>query len=460
MDLIKTFLSILSDAKKLDIIDANYQLSRKDANVLTIFSNINILPKKGILIRFLSFFYRWFRSFLKFLFRRWEQIDHPKENGTLVPYFIGNSYLAVLPVVNHLDTANLIQIGSSPELGMNSFRCHAISFLFLGSLIKSFRKATSYQRVTMKYFFDQYWRSYGYYVLCRLYLQKYKQRAVLLSNDHSLPSRTILLAARDEHILTFYMQHAAISKVLPPLIFDYALLEGKASAEQCLKNGATTTQMFICGIPRMDFSLKKQRTRDQIKTIGIAINALDDFLIAEKLGRQLKEKYPNKQFIFRPHPALSPKFDAFKSTYSEMDIVFSNPIQEHVSKFLEKIDLLVSGESNIHLETILLNISSIYFACGGIRRDFYGFLEHKMIPECTSIEAVIKQIDQLDANPTKNIRLHAKEYCGTIGTDYDGRSSELIAETIQSLLDSKKEPIKNSKWAVSNFCDHVYELKI
>ena len=447
-------MTILSDATNLDVFNAHYSFSEEGMGVLDVLRNQGVLPRRGIFVRILAFFWRWGCSCFK---RKENHNRDAAKNGIMAPYFSNNQYVAVQPVVEHLDGAFLVRVGDDPALSFDSFRCRLISLFFLFYAIQDLCRATPYQRIMMSYYFDEYWNSYGYYVLCRLYLRTYKPRALLVSNDHSLRIRTVVLAARDASVPTVYIQHAAISNTLPPLMFDYAFLEGSNSLKQCLKNGETNTEIYVSGIPRMDFTAKNSRTRKTIERLGVAVSFFDDLLTAKELCQRLKSRFLDKRLILRPHPGLGQHFDNLRTFCCDLGIEFSDPEKESATDYLCRLDVLIAGESNIHLEATLQNILSLYFPLGGERRDHYGFLDSKMVHECKTVDQVVAQIDQAEgAYP--NVRSRAQGFCATVNTRWDGHSTELIAETLTNIFFKENDKRDLEKqWVGSAECHHAYE---
>lgn len=446
---------ILHSATQLDVFDANCAFSQRLGGFDILLDSGNSPRCKGLLFRIIIFFIKWVWAGVKSGRRG---VKQSWKYGILAAYCTNNQYLSMKPVVEHLDDAAFIQIGSDPSLSFSSFRCRTISLFFFFYALRDFFRADPYQKRAMQYCFEQYWNAYGYYTLCRLYLRRNKPFAVMVSNDHVLVVRTLVLAAHDAGIPTVFMQHAAISKTLPPLIFDYAFLEGRNSLAQCLENGKTDTEIYISGIPKMDCSLKKMRNRSGVHVMGVAVSVFDDLCVAKELCEDLCARYPEARVVFRPHPALINKIQEFSGFFEKSEIELSDPLSEPVHDYLSRLDVLIAGESNIHLEATLFNTLSIYFSMGGVRRDHYGFLKNEMIDGCETIGQVMDQIDEaFTAYPS--VRSLAKGYCGTVGAEYDGHSAELVAHTIRSVLGMCDSMDLNKIWKVSMECDHAYELR-
>ena len=101
--------------------------------------------------------------------------------------------------------------------------------------------------------------------------------------------------------------------------------------------------------------------------------------------------------------------------------------------FLKQCDAIIAGDSNILLEAALMNVLPMYYDFSLSKLDFYGFVHNKLatyysMPDelCSALKAII------DNKPS--VRLKAKYYCSTIGTHYDGHSSDLASAIIQEFV--------------------------
>jgi len=454
MNKIFDLISILRDASHLNVFDANFSFSSEKMNRLSGTRDRGALPRRRGLFRVVAFCCKWGQAF----FPR-KHLERGVQKGSiLAAYVTNNQYLALKPVVDKIPEASLVEIRGDPALSPDSFLCRTVSALFFFHALWNVVWATPYQRKAMAYFFDVYWNCYGFYVQSRLYYRFYKPKALLVSNDHSVLPRTLMLAARDAGVPTIYMQHAAVTSMFPPLLFDYAFLEGRVSLMQYLQAGETSSQIYLAGIPKMDFSAEKVRQRGKVEALGVAINASDNFSHARALLQKLNARYAGKEIFFRPHPALARSFDEMKGFCEQEQIVFSNPVEETAGEYLSKLDVLIAGTSSIHLEATLQNILSLYFPLGENRNDAYGFLEFGMVDKCETIEELIEKIDCAEVS-YPNVRCRAKAFCATVDTRYDGQSSELIAKTLLNIFRKEDSVMPNMVWAVSNERSHAYELR-
>jgi len=447
----KKLSSILKYACKLDLLDACYIYSSKEMNYYSLLKNKGMLPKRrGILVRYLIAIKICFTTFFK---HRVICSINLNQSNIFFPFDTKNQEAAVFPVIENLYAIQPIKVQGS-SIDPSVFRSRIVSLCFLFHALACRKRANCYQKKMMSYFFDQYLLCYGHYFNASLFFRRQRPSAVLLANDHSMTARVIALAARDAGIMTIYIQHASVSENFPPLLYDYAFLDGKDALRKYLSQGRTQTKIFLAGIPKMDSLINEYRPLHSVDTIGIAINLLDDLRKVICVVKVLRSKFQEKIIVLRPHPALGSDLDMLRDICANLDVLLSDPHEEDVGDFLTRITLLISGESNIHLEATLLNKVSIYYPFGE-RLDHYGFLEERLIFESHHLKELITEIIAVDKQ-YPSVLLRAKNYCATIGTSYQGRSSELVAQSLNEIVNSN---IGSSKlWHESQENRGVFEL--
>jgi hypothetical protein len=148
----------------------------------------------------------------------------------------------------------------------------------------------------------------------------------------------------------------------------------------------------------------------------------------------------------RPHPS-DRRFYQWKDLAKKYNINFSNALQDSTLDFLTNADLVIAGESSIHLEAVLLNILSICYDPKGKSLDLFGYVRNKLIPYYENLESLIFGINQYKKN-RPNVRSNAKIYCDNIDTLYDGKSILLVTDALssihsKSLFDSFVDENKN-----------------
>ena len=131
---------------------------------------------------------------------------------------------------------------------------------------------------------------------------------------------------------------------------------------------------------------------------------------------------------------------------------FSNSREVDSIEFLKGIDILLAGDSNIHLESIYLNIPSIYINFLNKSNDWYGFLKEKMLYNGNSPVEIINILTTIKINEI-NVREFGKYFNASIGSIYQGKSGSLVSEIINDNFD-----FINNSFIKSLNDNNIYEL--
>jgi hypothetical protein len=205
-------------------------------------------------------------------------------------------------------------------------------------------------------------------------LKKINPKLVVISNDHSLHGRALILGAKKLNIKTLYIQHAGTAEHFPPLQMDYAFLDGDISYKKYFTRGdKNIAKVYKVGSPRFDSIARIKPKRTKTGKIGIAVNKVDDF---KKVSAYIKLASNNNQIILRVHPAIKgSKLERYRSLCNQYGVKLSIPDKDPLFHFLKEIDLLLACESFIHFEAILSGIPSYYLEFYNEVIDRYGFLK-------------------------------------------------------------------------------------
>jgi len=317
-----------------------------------------------------------------------------------------------------------------PLLRFPLFPIYLYSVPFFFSTLSHFFRAGGYVRDSFRVFFDEYWCTYGYYIVYRMFLLKNPVRVVVLANDHSIACTTLAKAARDAGVRTVYIQHASVTEAFPPLEFDYALLEGYDALRKYDKPGGPGTRAFLVGMPRYDAYIRNVNRSSRVGKLGICTNALDPPDRVEKLVEEIRNAFPDMPVFFRPHPSTSGP--GWKEMCRSRRIEHSDPLAETSFDFFGKIDAVIAGNSNILLEAALADVYPMFYEFSEIP-DYYGFHRNGLVDgKHTSPGEVIESLRKLQ-NEKPSIRVRAKRYCDTLDTEFEGKSSEIAAEFISQV---------------------------
>lgn len=287
-------------------------------------------------------------------------------------------------------------------------------------------------------FFDAYCMSYCYLVYFYRILKRIKPSYVLVANDHSVENRCLLAVAYRMKIKTVYLQHAAVSEFFPALRVNYAFLDGEFSLSkyrQCEENQPVSGAKFP--LPKIYLSGQckslSQRVNGKSRKVGLAINSIDNVKLLSGLLTVLAKN--GFDVCIRWHPA-QPKSDiGYIKNFIKQNrgFEFSDPSQENVGGFVERVCCVVAGNSSILLEAAIAGALPIFYEVErtGIR-DYYEFVKNGLAVEAESTESLMQLLANLDG--TVRPRPSAiRHYSSTFGTSWEGREGELIARILFGL---------------------------
>ncbi len=274
-------------------------------------------------------------------------------------------------------------------------------------------------------YFDLLFEVNGSYENSVLLLKRYRPRAIVFTNDHLVIARSLLLAAKKLDITTYYVQHACVSKYFPPLQFTHAFLDGQDAFDKYSSIGDIESKVHLVGISKFDRYTDVLNDNKNVKVIGIAFNFIEEIEKIYSFTKKLLLKHPDLSFLIRPHPGDRRDL----TILGEFEL--SDTREENSFQFLSKIDVLITGDSSLHLEAVLINVYPIYYSFDSHKRrfDYYGFLQNKLVDYCKNMHALNESINRLKSNKP-DIRHRAKYYNASVGTDFYGKSTKKVVDTI------------------------------
>jgi len=365
-------------------------------------------------------------------------VENPRElQGKVWLYVVSqNNYESLKFIQEGLPDAVFVA-GQSKEIGRYNPRVERISLrrkvLYYYKFLTLYFQFLKHDRQSTLRFFDVMYDAVGFYEVYIRKLQKYKPTAVVFANDHNADARAMLLAAKALDIKTVYIQHASVSTIFPPLAFDLSLLEGRDSLEKYKSCGPVAGRVELVGMPKADAFVPFRNHKSTIQTIGLGINLMDELTAIEQLLRELAGSFPDLDFILRPHPRDKRNFTFLQNISSQ--ISFSTGTKESVFEYLKNLDVLVSGNSGIHLEAVLLNVWSIYYNFNPLDKlhDYYGFVQQGLVDAAADADALVMLLRE-HLNQKPEVYMRAQYYNATVGTEFDGRSRELALKFINNFV--------------------------
>jgi len=262
---------------------------------------------------------------------------------------------------------------------------------------------------------DKLVNAIGLFEAGRKILKLGQPKMIIFANDHSLKSRSLLLAANSLDIKTIYVQHASVTECFPPLKFSLNLLEGSDALEKYQDVGPIDGVVKLVGMPKSDDFVSRRKPRRTIKNIGICGSLLDDVHQVSHVCSFLAST-SGYQVSCRLHPRDDREIDIPET------VEISDARHESIFDFIVQQDLLICGNTSTHLESVLLNVPSISYNMGSQDQmnDYYGYVANGLVDHADTPEELSSLIFKYD-NDLSDIYLRAKRYCDTIDTPYDGR---------------------------------------
>jgi hypothetical protein len=183
-------------------------------------------------------------------------------------------------------------------------------------------------------------------------------------------------------------------------------------------------------MPKYDEHFRYVNIRMKVESIGVCTNDLDPILRVDQLLGKIRQEFASLPILLRPHPGDT-REGMWRNLAGKYDLHFSDSKTELSFDFLKKVDAIIAGDSNIHLEAALMNVIPLYYDFVQAHLDWYGFQRNGLVQYFSEPSEVCRYLREV-AHKKPAVRTKAKLYCATIGTCYDGHSADLAAALIQS----------------------------
>ncbi len=233
--------------------------------------------------------------------------------------------------------------------------------------------------------FFLYYEVLGIVEESRRLIKKYQPNKVIFANDINPYQIALKIAAMNQKVKTYYFQHASISGYMPPLDFDVSFLEGQDSYDKYKKIGEIKGEVELIGMIKYQSKNYLMNENNDVRKIGIALNLIDNLYDVRDVVEKITKMFPELEICIRQHPR-----DYRILPFNNEKIRLSSSKTEDVFKFLEKVDLLIAGDSSIHLEAALLNVVSIYYKfTASDFFDVYKFVENDLVDFAKNIDILL-----------------------------------------------------------------------
>lgn len=440
--------TITLDLDDLDVEDLNYVSSSEELGIYT----YKPPPKwkRGLVVNLAAFAVKWLRASAASLRApSWRALEG---KGLLAAIWSLNQHRSLEPILHGLEDVDVLSLHRAIDGPLfPEFCAYGASLPYLPRLLRRRARAEGYRRIGFEHDLDRYLLTYGYFLTAVRVLEGLRPKLVLLSNDHTMETRTLEHAANRLGIPTAYVQHASVTKGFPPLSFQLAFLDGRDAAEKYDLPTPGRPRVFLTGIPKADAARKRARARTGLARIGVCVNVLDPTAAVRSFVEELRALSPETELVLRPHPADTRPWRSVLPQVEHSDSRTEPPFD-----FLDRVDAVISGPSNIALEAALVGVRPVFVDFGELGRDHYGFVERGLCRRVGTAAAALNAIDPARAPEPAVGPL--RDYCATIGTAYDGRSSQLVRELITEELAGG---IDMQRWRQAEGFTHieVYELR-
>lgn len=408
----------------------------KDLNFLFSSEAINYVPRKTKFSRIIK--HNIFLSFLFFWVNYIRKISHyflSKKNKKVTKDLIFLSFTN-----NQKESARALSeyfeddcFWGNKEFGHNmvpEYKGYSYAIPYLFQTIKEYRKATEYYKLSFKLFFWQYWLSFGYVKMLERFITNNNIKTVVVTNDHIMRTRALTYLSNRASFKSIYYQHASVTYNFPNLRFDYALLEGMDAFDKYKNVGDVDSIVFIIGNLKRATYLKLNKSI-KVNNIGICFGLNDKEDKIKQVVEFIVKNFSFNKVVLRPHPGES-RLQFIQYLESEFDILISDSKQERINDFLDGIDCVVAGESNVHLDAVSKNIETVYFELNELS-DSYSFIKNKLITYISHTPSELSSILNSLSQEKSDCIQRATYYDGLIGSPFYGKSQLLYSEVIKGI---------------------------
>lgn len=343
-----------------------------------------------------------------------------------------NQYYALLPVIQRFGNWAQLLDFRAPQGGIppsNEDLQHLALKYSRQMFLSLFTMTGEDRNIYRKRFFNLHTILGQYEFISQIITQKKSPLKLLIaSNDHSGYSIMAFLACKEHQVKSLYIQHASVNKGVTPLIMTYAFLDGEDARDKYENAGPSETKISLTGNMKLDPYLNKPDITAPGKYISVGISLyFCDIEKNFKLCRALEAK--DLPFIVRFHPNVPP--DIREKFTSQGWMISDN--RETALDHIIQTKAVISGDSTILLEAIMLYRRPIYFASTGVN-DFYQYLENGMLDKAyTEIDDLVNSLFN-DFDMTHH-RQKAKYYNDALYSDYEGKSIDRTAKLISEIIE-------------------------
>lgn len=399
------------------------------------------LAPRNLIYSSMRFIYGLWRS-LFFIVRR----SAPKHAEIVFFVSSDNIYNAMSPVINKLDQSCVVEMVNPFSRRANAF--FPLHKVYLATILSWPTVVKEYKNTESEYIKDVYKARGDLLAIAPSmlevsiwYLRQLKPKVVVVSNDLVIWDIAIVQAAKHLGIKSVYMQHSSVSKHVPPLIVDFAFLDGQDSGSKyraCADPEADKTEIYLSGGARHDSIFRHKHLAQGSSNIGLCVNMVDSIESVRQTATLLSLN-SNLRITIRPHPRES-RISDLKLISKEINAKWSDPKANSVAMFLRSQDTIIAGDSSILLEAALSNRKVITYKRLGAFDDYIGLVGNNVILSASSEQDLVEILDQ----PFHASETGLKKYSALRGSKFEGQSGHLIANAIKQI--AKNGRVKGRYW--------------
>ncbi|PZR19823.1 MAG: hypothetical protein DI539_12710 [Flavobacterium psychrophilum] len=434
--------------KTTEFEDLNYQCGLEELYPGELGLKIDKTSLRSIILIICKLFYYSLKSLNPFV----KKLNFPRGIDTLVVISSLNQYRALDKLIQSIP--NTLVLSTFPVDNCNNIiidtrgNCWA-SVFNLPKLLKLLFSKKGFQYKSILYHFYDYLNTPGVYIRAFDYIKEIKPKSLLIANDHTFITRSYFRASQQLGVKTIYTQHASVSNLFPALEFDYAFLDGEETLNKYRHNGRPImTDVFLSGSPRFDKIPLIPEVN--IYDLGLAINMLDN---KDKVLSFVKKLSENKiNFIVRPHPGQV-DIMFWEKYCKQNNIAYSNPHIDNPISFIASCNRFAVGDSALHLEVALCKKISYYVNFQNNEpSDCYDYLKEGLV----KIKSEKDIVDILTGRINDEISIDkVKYYVANFESEYWGKSTKLIFETIKQINTNEKISLWESRMKE----ERIFEIK-
>lgn len=228
-------------------------------------------------------------------------------------------------------------------------------------------------------------KQYSFLVVCRstelitLYVkfskdlkESHQVQNIIVSSDSNPYALASVLAGYKHNKKTFYINHGFIPPNPPRLITDFSILDSEKLFEMYQHHKKNRSKLIFKGVEGLSRNGQIVLPQ-QINQIGIFLSLVTNWGELYLLIEKLQKKY---KVLVRLHPNLiiRKKSEVEKLRLLNLKLSYANEV---ATEDVKKCDLVIAGNSSVHLTVLKFKTPSLYYnQIDNVPDDFYYFIKN------------------------------------------------------------------------------------